>query len=135
MGRSAEIICLVRAGRIEVVEGEVEVALRADAHELQRLVVGERTVLVWVPPSSRLSIFYHPCAFWQLGAAWLDYGGTSDRTAYGRRTASAPPVSSMAARSSRPTIPSALRPMSTRVHGGAACSLPGCVSSGSHRAP
>jgi hypothetical protein len=84
MGPQADAVCLVRAGRDEALQPEVQVAVRAHPTELQRIVVEGRPILLRIPPSGRLHISYHPCMFWQLGAPWFDSGSMGDRTTYRR---------------------------------------------------
>ncbi len=73
-GSPGKTVCLVRGGEVErVPRGERrEVAIRADARVLQRIVVGKRPHLIAVPPGAALTLRDNPCFFYELSGPSTD---------------------------------------------------------------
>lgn len=73
-GGSGKPICLVRGAEVErVPRGEQrEVAIRADARALQRIVVGRRAHLIAVPPGAAITLGDNPCFFYELSGPSTD---------------------------------------------------------------
>jgi hypothetical protein len=67
-------VCLVRGAEVErVPRGERrEVAIRADARVLQRIVVGKRPHLIAVPPGAAITLGDNPCFFYELSGPSTD---------------------------------------------------------------
>jgi hypothetical protein len=87
MGAEAEWICLDDGSQRRSIHHTFETAIRASATELQRVTIQGTPVLIGVQPGGVLSISYHPCANWQLFAAWLDSGTMNDGVAVKRADA------------------------------------------------
>lgn len=73
-GSAAKTVCLVRGTEVErVPRGERrEVAINADAHKLQRIVVGTRSHLIAVPPGATITLGDNPCFFYELSGPNTD---------------------------------------------------------------
>lgn len=72
MGKDADAVC-VESGGIRTAHGaQFSAEVRASATELQRITIYGAPILIGIPPGGELTVAYHPCMNWQLGAAWLD---------------------------------------------------------------
>lgn len=67
-GERSRFVCVTAGSEQQLVRrGEHhELAIRADAHELQRIVVDGRPHLLYVPPGSEIVLGDNPCFFYEL---------------------------------------------------------------------
>jgi len=83
-GARSKMICMTAGkDRQLVARGEHrEIAIRADAHELQRIVVDGRPHLMYVPEGSTITLADNPCFFYELSGPNTDVWSVDKSRAY-----------------------------------------------------